>query len=236
MSKVLQCLAVDDESHALKLLGMYVEKTPFLELALATTSPWEALQFLQEGKADLAFLDIQMEELTGLQLLSIAGTTCPIILTTAYSEYALQSYEYQVADYLLKPFSYDRFLKAVTKIQSQQASSSLPIPTATADYLFVKGDAKHKFHRIRFEDIYFIEGLRNYVQFACKEGKVTTLQNMKSLEASLPSRNFVRIHKSFIVNLDCIRLVEGNSVMVGEQRLPIGQSFRQRFFKMIKGE
>jgi len=236
--KILKCLAVDDEPHALKLLSMYIEKTPFLELAFATTSPWEALTFLQEGKADLAFLDIQMEELTGLQLLGIAGKTCPIILTTAYSEYALEGYEYQVADYLLKPFSFDRFLKAVNKVYEQESSKVIETTTTEskpkADHLFVKGDAKNKFHRIRFDEICYIEGLRNYVQFICQDKKIITLQNMKSLEEVLPGSNFVRIHKSYIINLDQIKEVEGHSVLINEQRLPIGQSYRKVFFDIIK--
>lgn len=232
----LKCLVVDDEPHALQLLEMYIEKTPFLELSLATTSPWDALKFLQEGKADIAFLDIQMEELTGLQLLSIAGKTCPVILTTAYSEYALEGYEYEVADYLLKPFSFDRFLKAVNKVKSRQKPADTkqqPI-VESKDHLFIKGDAKNKFHRIGFDEIKYIEGLRNYVQFVCNDQKVISLQNMKSLEVELPSPPFVRIHKSFIINLKQIRQVEGNAILIGEKRIPIGQSYRSDFFKRIK--
>lgn len=236
--EVLKCLAVDDEPHALKLLKLYIEKTPFLELTFSTTSPWEALEILKEGKVDLAFLDIQMEELTGLQLLGLAGKTCPIILTTAYSEYALDGYEYQVTDYLLKPFSFDRFLKAVdqvyanTKVATEQTTSA---PPSKVDHLFIKGDAKNKYHRLAIQDIFYIEGLRNYVQFVCKNQKITTLQNMKSLEASLPSTNFMRIHKSFIVNIDQLHEVDGNSILINGQRIPIGQTYRSAFFKRIGG-
>lgn len=234
---ILQCLAVDDEPHALKLIEFYIQKTPFLELALATTSPWEALEFLQAGKADLAFLDIQMEELTGLQLLGIADQSCPVILTTAYSEYALESYEYQVVDYLLKPFSFDRFLKAVSKVRrkpAQTTSSQKPSDEATKDHIFIKGDAKNKYHRIRFDDILYVEGLRNYVQFVCKKEKVISLQNMKTLEQELPAHQFIRIHKSYIINLDQVQQVDGHALSIQEKTLPIGQSYRQVFFNLIK--
>lgn len=235
-AKILKCLAVDDEPHALKLLQLYVDKTPFLELTYATTSPWEALNILKEGKIDLAFIDIQMEELTGLQLLGLAGKTCPIILTTAYSEYALDGYEYQVTDYLLKPFSFDRFLKAVSQVNSNNESTE-QVPISSPEkvaHLFIKGDAKNKYHRIKVNDILYIEGLRNYVQFICKNQKVVTLQNMKSLESSLPSSTFMRIHKSFIVNIDQIEQIDGNSILINGQRLPIGQTYRPAFFKRIE--
>ena len=234
----LRCLTVDDEPHALKILGLYIEKTPFLELSDATQSPWEALEILQKGEVDLLFLDIQMEGLTGLQLLDVAGKTCPVILTTAYTEYALEGYEYQVSDYLLKPFSYDRFLKAVTPIFQESKESeppaSVPAPSAAPDFLFVKGDAKNKYHKLALRDIQYIEGLRNYVQFICTEQKVVTLQNLKSLIEELPGGKFLRIHKSYIINLDHLNEVNGNSVRIGENVLPVGESYRQEFFKIIK--
>mgnify|MGYP003669530893 CR=1 FL=1 len=125
--KLLKCLAIDDEPHALKLISAYIEKTPFLTLEKATSSVWEALEMLKSGVPDILFLDIQMDELTGLQLLDIAGKTCPVILTTAYSDYALKGYEYQVSDYLLKPFSFDRFLKAVTKVRNTSTDQQRPV-------------------------------------------------------------------------------------------------------------
>ena len=181
-----------------------------------------------------------MEGLTGLQLLDIAGKTCPVILTTAYTEYALKSYEYQVADYLLKPYSFERFLKAVTPIAHQEpakpssgSGSTTPI-VAVQDYLFIKGDAKNKYHKVVLKEICYIEGLRNYVQFFCLYDKVITLQNMKSLEEELPADRFVRIHKSYIVNIEQVKEIEGNSLVIGEQRLPIGRAYRERFFEMVK--
>lgn len=238
--KILQCLALDDESHALKILGAYVERTPFLEMKLATTSVWEAMDLLKAQAVDLLFLDIQMDDLSGLQLLDLVGPTCPVILTTAYSEYAIKGYEYQVADYLLKPFSFDRFLKAVAQVKMTQEkhldSPIVPPPKISRipDTIFVKGDAKHKYHQVRLDSIQFVEGLKNYVRFNCTDQKVITLQNLKNIEQELPDDRFIRVHKSYIINLDFVRQIEGNLLRIGEQSIPIGGSYREAFFAKIK--
>ncbi len=239
-SNILQCLAVDDEPHALKILNLYIEKTPFLELKKATTSPWEALEILLSEPVDILFLDIQMDGLTGLQLLEIIGKKCPVILTTAYSEFALDGYDYQVEDYLLKPYSFDRFLKAVTKVQQKQISipsfisKEEQVQQNIPDHIFLKGDAKNKFHRLLINDILYIEGLKNYVQFFCKEEKIITLQNLKTLEENLPSNQFIRIHKSYIININQIDLIDGNSLVIQNKSLPIGSSYRKSFFLTIQ--
>ena len=242
--KVLQCLAVDDEPHALELLEAYIEKVPFLNLYKATTSAWEALNIIQQTTIDLLFLDIQMEELTGLQFLDISKKTCPVIITSAYAEYALEGYNYQVEDYLLKPFSFERFLKAVTNIQSKYgATSAAPIGAADVaapanpknglEYIFIKGDAKNKFHQIKLKDILFIEGLKNYVQFHCKTQRIITLQNLKDLEAFLVAQGFMRVHRSFIVHLDAIEKVEGHQIKIKETMIPIGQNYRDTFYQAL---
>lgn len=236
MSSILKCLAVDDEPHALELLGLYIEKTPFLERVKATTSPLEAMEWLQKEEIGLLFLDIQMDELTGLQLLEVAAPACPVILTTAYSEYALESYEHQACDYLLKPYSFSRFLKAANRARGWKQPSPTPSEEASAlaGHIFIKGDAKHKYHRLHLGRIYYIEGLRNYVQFIGEDGRIVSLQNLKSLEEELPARQFVRIHKSYIVNLGHVQEVDGNSVLVNGRRLPVGESYRRRFFELVE--
>lgn len=241
--KILKAIAVDDEPHALELLEVYVDKVPFLELYKTTTSPWEALKIIQEEDIDLLFLDIQMDELTGLQLLDISNKKCPVIITSAYQEYALDGYQYQVSDYLLKPYSFDRFLKAVNKIRvelSEKKTSPTNIslanePNSSSDHIFVKGDAKNKFHQIKLADILYIEGLKNYVQFFCNKERIVTLQNMKHLEENLPAKQFMRIHRSYIVNLDCIEKVEGHTIYINGQLLPIGQSYRDGFYDILQG-
>ncbi len=241
--KVLKCLAVDDEQHALKMISAYIDKVPFLELEKATTSVWEALELLKTGTPDVLFLDIQMDDLTGLQLLDIAGKTCPVILTTAYSEYALKGYEYQVVDYLLKPFSFDRFLKAVTNVRANYekppeviSESEVVTETSSPDSIFVKGDAKNKFHQVRFDDICFIEGMKNYILFNGVKNRIITLQNLKDISEKLPSNRFMRVHKSYIVNLDFVEQVDGHSILIKDKRIPIGSSYRSAFYDLIKGK
>ena len=249
--KNLQCLALDDEAHALKILFAYIERIPFLDLKLATTSVWEAMDYLKSAKVDLLFLDIQMDDLTGLQLLDIVGPSCPVILTTAYSEYALKGFDYQVTDYLLKPYSFERFLRAVTRAKASHDKNnhSPVVPTdvrsaesvgpphnirGITDAIFVKGDAKHKYHQIRVDSIQYIEGLKNYVRFHCVDQKVITLQNLKDVLHDLPQDKFIRVHKSFIINLDYVQQIEGNLLHIGEQSIPIGGSYRDEFFARIK--
>lgn len=234
---MIRCVAVDDEPHALKILSLYVAKIPFLELSLQTTSPWEALEYVQQNEVDLLFLDIQMDELTGLQLLDVLGPACPVILTTAYAEYALQGYEYQVLDYLLKPYSFDRFLKAVQQAKAQKEQNTpTATPKSTSKHILIKGDAKNKFHRLSISEILYVEGLKNYVQFICESEKVITLQNLKNLELLLPQAHFYRIHKSYIINLQHIRQIEGNVVYINEQVIPIGSSYRKAFFERMEQE
>jgi len=218
---------------------MYIGQTPFLSLAKATTSPVEALEWIRNQPTDLLFLDIQMEGLSGLQFLNITGKTCPVILTTAYAEYAIAGYDYQVADYLLKPYSFERFLKAVNQVYQSQLASAPP-PTYAAesndvpDHIFVKGDAKNKFHRLAIADICYVEGLRNYVRFQCVNDKVITLQNLKDLEKQLPADKFIRVHRSYLINLDQLREVDGNDLLINEKRIPLGNSYRAAFFDLLK--
>ena len=239
---ILNCIAIDDEPHALKILGAYIAKVPFLELQATFQSPLEAIPFLEKNKIDILFLDIQMPELTGLQFLNILKIKPAVILTTAYSEYALDSYDYDVEDYLLKPYSFERFLKAVQKIQKNEkpvAAINLPNENQPADAgaktIFIKGDAKNKYYQVEISNITHIEGLRNYLAIYQKDGKkIVTLQSMKAMEEELPSDRFIRVHKSFIINMDHVEMVEGNSVKIGEKQLPIGGSFRSNFFKRIE--
>ncbi len=234
ISNNLRCVCVDDEPHALEILQLYVEKTNFLEVDFATTNPWEAIDFVKNNEVDILFLDIQMEGLTGLQVLDILDKKPAIILTTAYQEYALKGYEYKVDDYLLKPYSYDRFLKAVKGIAEKKVITNIEKSANEIDHIFIKGDAKNKFHRVLFSDILYIEGLRNYVQFHCENEKIITLQNMKKLQEELPAQLFFRIHKSYIINLNKIKAVEGNSVQLGDKNLPIGASYKSTFMQLFK--
>lgn len=240
MNMPIRCLAVDDEAYATKIIADYIEKVPFLELAGRTTSPIEALMMVQQGQVDLLFLDIQMPELTGIQLLKLLGGKCKVILTTAYPEYAVEGFELDVTDYLLKPFAFDRFLKAVQKVQASLQTDHPPLATPVAtfapsaiDYIFIKGESKHKFIKVNFPDILFIEGMKNYVTIYTTTQKLVTYQTLRVLEESLPQPPFCRVHKSYIISIDRIRMVDGNTVYLQEHAIPLGETYRDDFFGLI---
>ena len=240
---MIRCLAVDDEAYASEIIATYINKTPFLTLVGTTTSAFEALNLVQEGKVDLVFLDIQMPELTGIQFLKITGGKCKVILTTAYSEYALEGFDLDVVDYLLKPVSYERFYKAASKAQQllmpaitesgQKESTSLA--NLPADFMFIKGDTKNKFIKINYNEILYVEGLKNYVSiYTTNAQRIITYQTLRELEEQLPQPPFYRVHRSYIVSTEHIRVIDGNHITMGDQSIPIGETYRDDFFKMIK--
>jgi DNA-binding LytR/AlgR family response regulator len=239
----LRCLAVDDEPLALDIIEDYIAKVPFLELVKRTENAIEAMQLVQEGQIDLVFLDVQMPELTGIQFLKIAGNKASYILTTAYSQYALESYDLNVADYLLKPIAFDRFYKAVEKVRNQQqknADSAAPVQVeqvpevaeeAIVDYIFVK--TEHKIQKIELKDILYIEGLKDYISIYTKTERIITLQNMKKMEETLPKSNFIRVHKSYIIALDKIQSIERSRISINGNVIPVGDTYRDEFYKRI---
>lgn len=239
----LKCIAVDDEPLALDIIEDYISKVPFLELVKRTENAIEALQLVQAGDIDVVFLDVQMPDLTGIQFLKIAGGKSNFILTTAYSQYALESYDLNVSDYLLKPIAFDRFYKAVEKVLHQvrpaeaQEAASVPAPkietqeTPIQDYIFVK--TEHKIQKIHLEDILYIEGLKDYISIFTKSERVITLQNMKKMEETLPKSQFIRVHKSYIISLDKIESIERSRIAISGKTIPIGDTFREEFFKKI---
>jgi len=224
---MIRCLAVDDESYAADIIAGFIAKTPALELVGATSNPFEALQLVQEGKVDVVFLDVQMPELTGIQFLKICRDKCKVILTTAYPEYALDGFELDVVDYLLKPVSYERFYRAVSKLQ--------PVtPSVNTDFIFLKGDTKNKYIKVNYHDIEYVEGLKNYISVYAAGQRIITYQTLRELETQLPQPPFYRIHKSYIVSLDHIRMIDGNVVYIGQQALPVGETYRDDFMKIIR--
>lgn len=239
---ILKCIAVDDEPLALDIIADYVAKVPFLELIKCTENAIEAMQLVQEGNIDLVFLDIQMPELTGIQFLKIAGNKASYILTTAYSQYALESYDLNVSDYLLKPIAFDRFYKAVEKVRNQRqkpepTKQQLPESpvnnggTPIQDYIFVK--TEHKIQKIELDDILYIEGLKDYISIYTGNERVITLQNMKKMEETLPKDRFIRVHKSYIIAIDKIESIERSRISIAGNIIPIGDTYRDEFFKLI---
>ena len=243
---MIRCLAVDDEAYASKIIADYIGKIPFLQLVGTTKSAVDALTQVMQGGIDLVFLDIQMPELTGMQFLKLCDNKCKVILTTAYPEYALEGYEHDVIDYLVKPIAFDRFLKAVNKAhklfspQTPATTSTASVPentlpaSNTADYIFIKGESKNKFFKINYDDILYIEGLKNYVSLFTTDQRLVTYQTLRDLETQLPQPPFYRIHKSYIVSVDQIRMVDGNQVYIGDRSIPIGETYRDAFLKVIR--
>lgn len=237
---MIKCLIVDDEPLALDIIEDYISKIPFLTLHKRLQNPIEALTLVQNGEVDLVFLDVQMPELTGIQFLKIANDKCKVILTTAYPEYALDGYEHNVVDYLLKPIAFDRFYKAAQKVQDQLCNVPLqPLSAAesvvqnnfTHNFIFVK--TEYKIQKIYLDDILFIEGLKDYISIYTKSERILTLQSMKKIDEILPNHLFVRVHKSYIVALDKIESIERSRILIGDKIIPIGDTHRDYFFKLI---
>lgn len=224
----IKCIVVDDEPLAIQLLENYVVKLPFLELVFSTENPILALEYLQNNDADLTFLDIQMPELSGINFMKIAGEKYRYILTTAYAEYALEGYEHNVIDYLLKPISFDRFNKSILK-----AIERFPDKEAVANsYFFVKSSGQQ--HRINFDDILYVESIKDYVNIKTEDQEYIVLDTLKSLENQLPG-NFARVHKSFIINLEKVEKIDIKNVFLASgKEIPIGETYKSEFFLKIK--
>lgn len=234
---MIRCLAVDDEVYATRMMADYIAKVPYLELAGTVNNAIDALAMVRAGGIDLVFLDIRMPQLTGLDFLKLCGNKCKVILTTAYSEYALDGYEYNVIDYLVKPIAFDRFFKAAEKALEAIHPSRTVAPAASAEqasFLFVKGDSKNKFLKVDYADIQYIEGLKNYVSIFTTTQRVITYQTLRELEEQLPQPPFYRIHKSYIVSTNRIRMIDGNMLYIGEKALPIGNTYREEFLKSVR--
>ncbi|MDD2613046.1 MAG: LytTR family DNA-binding domain-containing protein [Bacteroidales bacterium] len=224
------CIAVDDEPLALEKMVSFVERLPFLTLQATFDRATDALAYLTANQTDLLFLDIQMETLTGLDLLAALSQRPQVILTTAYSEYALKGYEFEVADYLLKPYSFVRFSQAVNKAVkriSEKVETAEPAP----DFFFVKAD--YRLVKVMLADILYIEGMRDFRCIHTLEGKILTQQTFASFETQLPVNQFLRVHKSYLVSLSKIESVEKHRIKIGKALLPISESYREVFYRTI---
>jgi len=235
---MIRCLVVDDEPLALDILEDYIKKVPFLTLVKTTTSAIEGLSLVQSGAIDLVFLDVQMPELTGIQFLKIINGKCDVILTTAYSQYALDGYDLDVVDYLLKPIAFDRFYKAAQKVLQAKGNNHSSVPELQStqqnnhDFIFVK--TEHKIQKIYLDNILYIEGLKDYISIYTGTERIITLQNMKKMEESLPAKSFIRVHKSYIISLGKIESIERSRIQIGDKIIPIGDTYRDYFFKQIE--
>lgn len=222
--KKIKCIILDDEPLAVALLKNYADKVLPLDVVLATTDVFEAIEFLQKQSVDLIFIDIQMPELSGIQLMQMFNKDNYFIVATAYADYALESYDYRVVDYLLKPITFDKFHKAVAKFTDF-------VSLETSNCLFVKVDGKQV--KINPKDIYFIEGLSDYIRIHLQNERLIVLDNLKDFINKLPSKEFMRIHKSYIIQLDKIKSIDGNLIYHELGSTPIGETYKTEVKRWI---
>lgn len=235
----ISCIIIDDEPLAVGLMESYVAKTPFLELKGSFTSATAAFSFIQENAVDLIFCDIQMPNLNGMEFSKMIPETTRIIFTTAFSQYAIEGFKVHALDYLLKPISYDDFLTAAkhaSKVISQKPAMPLPETTQVpVKSIFVK--TEYRLQQIDLDNVNFIEGLKDYVKIHLADGSdpVLSLMRMKKLQEQLPSDRFVRVQKSFIVQLSKIEAIERNHILIGKDRIPIGDTYQEDLLNALSG-
>lgn len=238
--KKITCLIADDEPMALNLIESYVLKTPFLELKAKCNNAIEAMQFLEEDKdIDLFFLDIQMPDLTGLEFSKLLPQKSKVVFTTAFDQYAIDGYKVNALDYLLKPFDYNEFLNTSTKAKNHFESSqsaSISKPERKQEFIFVKSEYKQI--KINFSEVLYIEGLKDYVKIYLKDNPkpILTLMSLKKLEEELPSENFMRIHRSYIIALDKIEAIERNHIVIEKEQIVIAPNYKDELMKYISGK
>ncbi|PXY42207.1 DNA-binding response regulator [Flavobacterium cheongpyeongense] len=237
---VLKCIAVDDEPLALKLVETFIEQTPFLQLSCSCDNAVEALSLIREKQPDLVFLDINMPNLTGMELARLLQdhpVPIPkIIFTTAYNHYAIEGYKVNAVDYLLKPFSYEEFLRAANKVLqiNDESLNSYQYATGDDEFFFLK--VEYQWVRISLKEVSYIESLKDYVKvhFVDSDKAILSLISLKALEEKLPSTKFMRIHRSFIVSLDKINSISKNSVFIGKTEITVGEQYKEAFRTILE--
>jgi DNA-binding LytR/AlgR family response regulator len=230
---IFKCIIVDDEPPATRILENYIGKVNFLEKAGIFNDSLKALEFLNTQTVDVIFLDIQMPQLTGLQLSRIISKNIKVIFTTAYPDFALEGFELNAVDYLLKPISFERFYQAVSKLSSEPKTETI-ITQNSPDFIFIKTDGKNKFQKVFLNEILYVESLQNYVCIHTSKQQIITHSSLKNVIESLPENEFIQTHKSYIVSLKHIESTDNFSVFVNGKELPIGATFKDAFFDKIE--
>jgi len=231
------CIAVDDEYPATQIIKSFVDKIPDVELLNTFTKATDALQFLSQVEVDILFLDIQMPDVNGIELSQSLRHQPKIIFTTAYDQYAVEGFNLEAVDYLLKPFSFDRFAKAVNKavklidLELNKSKGSNTSEEVKSDFIVIKAD--YKLHKIYYDDIDYIEGLKAYVSFFVNGKRFITLESLKRLEELLPGDQFLRIHKSYIVPFSKVKSLEGNMLEMENKKIPIGKSYKENVMEKV---
>jgi len=226
------CIAIDDEFPATQLIESFISKIPDIRLIKSFSNPSEALEFINSNDIDIIFLDIQMPQLNGIDFIQSLRRQHKIILTTAYDQYAIEGFNLEVVDYLLKPFSYQRFAQAVNKAVKQiELEKEKKSENTVPDFISVKAD--YKWHKIYLSDIDYIEGLKAYLSIFVKGKRTIVLDSLKNYEEKLPKDQFIRVHKSYIVPFNKIKSMDGNMLLLGEKQIPIGKSYKEAVFKNV---
>ncbi|RVT98445.1 response regulator transcription factor [Mucilaginibacter limnophilus] len=231
--KNIRCYVIDDETDAVALLRDYIESTPGLELCGSAENPLEALDFLTSAQApDITFVDIDMRQLTGLELAGMVNLYTTVIFTTAFPQYALQAFEKEAFDYLLKPIDRERFLKCIQRVKRKWHRMGSGPAEEKLEYFNIKSEIKGRMVRIRFDEVIFIEGAVNYIQIHTVNGKHMTYLTLKEIMQHLPRKLFTRIHRSFVININYARIIERNQVRLEDGRyLPMGDHYKEQFLK-----
>ena len=226
------CIIIEDEPLALEKTKDFVHKVPFLTLSATFDNALTGLSYLNNNKADLLFLDINMDELSGIELLESSKITSQVIITTAYQEYALKGYELQITDYLLKPFTFNRFLQAVNK--AQQNLSQRTADKQQVDFIFVK--TENRLEKVMVNDILYIEGMRDYLRIHTSGKKIMTLQSFNELEQLLPAHLVCRVHKSYMIAINKIDAIERGRIKIGDQLIPVSETYKEAFLQLINSK
>ena len=235
----LKCIAIDDEPLALEIITAYIGKVPFLKLLCTFDNALDSIDYLRKNKIDLMFLDNEMESLSGIQLIHALKDRPEVIFTTAYDSYAVEGFELDAADYLLKPISFERFVKSVDKVHNKLVQARPRTDNAAhpqrgqsqGNYIFVK--TENRLQKVAFSEILYIEGQGDYLKIVTPTSKIMTLQNFKKFEETLPKENFVRVHKSYLVALNKIESISRNRIKIGNALIPVSDSYKDAFFEAI---
>jgi len=226
---MIKCVIVDDEPLAITLIEDHIRKVSDLQIMLATTSPLEAMEYCRNTDVDLLFLDIQMPKLNGVEIMRLINNRCIIIVTSAYSEYAVLGFEHNIVDYLLKPIALGRFLAAISKARDKLDTKQSVVRQNNFIYLKVE----QRMQRINFDDILYAQGLRDYVLLHFDNSKITILQTMKGLMDILPANAFIRVHKSYIVAIKKVEQIHKDHIVVNNTIIPIGEFYREHFLSQV---
>lgn len=228
----IRCITIDDEPLALEKLQLFLSRIPDVQVVGSFSNCLDAIPAIRLENPDILFLDIEMEHLTGIEFLERIPVQSNVVIISAYEQYALKGYELEVADYLLKPYSFDRLLQAVEKIRAKISIEAPVAPQEFGEFLFVKVDSR--FIKIPFGEIQYVEGMRDYLNIHCKEKQTLASLTFAQLLKNLPPQSFLRVHKSYVVNLKHVDVVEKHEIWIGSHAIPIGQSYREEFYKRLE--